>query len=53
MDFNLSEGQKKRLAALLEKATNLDQLGWIEKELAEGRLPPGVLDEESPEPMAE
>jgi len=53
MKLNLTEKQKKRLEELLNKATSLQQIAWYEKELSEGRIPPGVLDPGSPDPMVE
>lgn len=53
MKLNLTANQHKRLAELVAKASSLQQIAWYEKELAEGRIPPGVLDSGSPDPMVE
>ncbi|KAF2492092.1 small nuclear ribonucleoprotein U2 [Lophium mytilinum] len=53
VQLKLTAAQQKRLEALLKKATTIQEIAWYEKEISEGRIPPGVLESGSPEVMEE
>jgi len=43
--MKITEQEKQRLEALIRKATSLAEVQRLEKAIAEGRLPPGVMDD--------
>ncbi|KAF2861688.1 hypothetical protein K470DRAFT_214360, partial [Piedraia hortae CBS 480.64] len=47
--LKLSETEKKRFEDLLRKASSMSEIERLEKMINEGRLPPGVADNEMDE----
>ena len=44
MRFKLTDSEKKRVQALVASAKSMQEISRIERELAEGRIPPGCAD---------
>ena len=45
--LKISDSEKKRFESLVKKATTLSEVQKLEKAYSEGRLPPGIADEDA------